>query len=249
MTTVVLTLVLVLSQWAVAFAVDFVAGDKAKVSCSYLNVREGAGTNNAVITAIPKDTEVTILEKSGEWYKVKYGENSEGYVYGTYLTGSELLPVLKAQPLTDEAFAPFGKVIHDINPPNTYEDANCKWEADLDTFKDYSSLSVNFFKGKVRPMVITNLEYHNNTQEFLAPMNGAPAILVVAPGGDVDFNKEAKAFYLTGNEGVMMNKGVRHMCPFPTTDKDIDMYIIFKTNTAAEDCYYEDFETPFHLVK
>ena len=55
-----------------------------KVSDS-LNVRSGAGTSYSVIGSLKNGTSVEIVETSGNWYKIKYG-NGYGYVSKDYIT-------------------------------------------------------------------------------------------------------------------------------------------------------------------
>jgi ureidoglycolate hydrolase len=241
-------MVVLLSQLTVGFAADLVSGEKAKVNCSYLNVREGAGTNNAVITAIQKDTEVTIVEKSGEWYKVTYADNKEGYVYGTYLTASEVLPTIKAVPITDENFAPFGRIIYDTDKVSAYEDDSLKWTAEIDFLKGYSDLAINFLRNKQRPMIIDTLEVHMQTEELFIPMNESPAILVVAPAGEnVDLATEAKAFYIEPGIAYLFNKGVPHWITYPTSSKPAEYCVITTTGTGADDTAYLSFPTQFKI--
>jgi|GEM_PF-2007645 len=57
-----------------------------KVS-STLNVRSGAGTQYKVVGSLKNGAKVTVLGKSGSWYKIKYGSIT-GYVSGQYLVVS-----------------------------------------------------------------------------------------------------------------------------------------------------------------
>jgi LysM repeat protein len=51
---------------------------------STLNVRSGAGTKYKIIGSLKNGAKVTVLDKSGSWYKIKYG-NTIGYVSEQYL--------------------------------------------------------------------------------------------------------------------------------------------------------------------
>ena len=61
---------------------------KGIVTGKTVRVREEASTDGEILTNVYKDDEVTVLEKSGDWYKIKY-EDFEGYVYGEYLKVEE----------------------------------------------------------------------------------------------------------------------------------------------------------------
>ena len=56
----------------------------AVVTANSLNVRSGAGTNYSKVGEVTKGTKVTLLEKSGSWYKIKSGSIT-GWVSGDYL--------------------------------------------------------------------------------------------------------------------------------------------------------------------
>ena len=55
---------------------------------SGLVLRESPSKNANPITTVPDDANVEIIEKDGEWYKVKYG-NYEGYLYAEYVNAQE----------------------------------------------------------------------------------------------------------------------------------------------------------------
>ncbi|MBO4816205.1 MAG: SH3 domain-containing protein [Clostridia bacterium] len=53
-----------------------------------LVLREEASKTANPITTVPDDAQVEIIEKTGEWYKVKYG-NYEGYLFAEYVKAQE----------------------------------------------------------------------------------------------------------------------------------------------------------------
>ena len=50
-----------------------------------LNVRASAGGNAPVVTTLSKGTHVTLVSKSGSWWKVEYGKNLYGYCHADYI--------------------------------------------------------------------------------------------------------------------------------------------------------------------
>lgn len=92
-------------QKAAGLSQDGVAGDKTlqklgiassdKVSFTgkvqdktgYLNLRMGPSTANKAIAEIKNGTSVSVLQKSGAWYKVRLSGGIEGYLYATGVTG------------------------------------------------------------------------------------------------------------------------------------------------------------------
>lgn len=55
---------------------------------SGLVLRETPSKNANPLTTVPDDANVEIIEKDGEWYKVKYG-NYEGYLFAEYVKAQE----------------------------------------------------------------------------------------------------------------------------------------------------------------
>ena len=67
------------------------SGTAGTCNVNQLNVRSSASTSSSVKGQINKGTAVTILETSGDWYKVTTtinGSSATGYVYKTYITTS-----------------------------------------------------------------------------------------------------------------------------------------------------------------
>ena len=61
-----------------------------------LILREKASSSGKVIKTISDNEEVEILEKDGDWYKVKYN-NDEGYVFAEYVNAEEEVEEAKEQ--------------------------------------------------------------------------------------------------------------------------------------------------------
>jgi uncharacterized protein YgiM (DUF1202 family) len=61
--------------------------NKTGWTTSELNVRSGPSTSYSLITTLSKDTEIKVLMKYGDFYKINYGSNNSiGYVSTTYVT-------------------------------------------------------------------------------------------------------------------------------------------------------------------
>lgn len=59
---------------------------KVAISAGRLNVRSGPTSNSSVLTALRKDSYVTLISKSGSWWKVEYGEDKYGYCHADYIS-------------------------------------------------------------------------------------------------------------------------------------------------------------------
>ncbi|MFZ6724932.1 ureidoglycolate lyase [Undibacterium sp. MH2W] len=128
------------------------------------------------------------------------------------------MPTLTIQPLTREAFAPFGEVImlegarhYPINQGTT-ERFHALATADTHAMDGKTILSV--FRGQPRsmPLAITVMERHPLGSQAFVPMTVQPDdeyLVVVAPPGDFDENS-MQAFLCKGFQGVNYARGVWH---------------------------------------
>ncbi|MDR4235201.1 SH3 domain-containing protein, partial [Priestia megaterium] len=58
-----------------------------KVTASKLNVRSGAGTTYGIIGSVVKGQALSVMSKSGSWYKINYNGRM-GYVSSDYVQAS-----------------------------------------------------------------------------------------------------------------------------------------------------------------
>ena len=65
-------------------AADFSAGIVV-TDGSRLNVRSGAGTASSVITSLDKGSYITLIGRSGAWWKVEYAQGQYGYCHADYI--------------------------------------------------------------------------------------------------------------------------------------------------------------------
>ena len=125
------------------------------------------------------------------------------------------MKTLAIEPLTREAFAPFGDVIElegakqiPINLGTTirYHDL-----ANVDVTDEGGRTLVNLFRGQPRalPFEITMMELHPLGSQAFIPLNDKPYLVVVAPAGELDESK-IRAFVTSGWQGVNYAKGVWH---------------------------------------
>ena len=74
---------IVFSILAVFTTVSF-ADTTGKITGITVRLREKPSTDSKIIKSLDKDNKVTVLEKSGDWYKVSYKDDT-GYVFGEYI--------------------------------------------------------------------------------------------------------------------------------------------------------------------
>lgn len=118
--------------------------------------------------------------------------------------------VVTAEPLTVEAFAPFGDVL--TSRPH---------EAALQVLQGETWL-LNVLSYDRRDLVCDHLNAHRRATQMLVPLGGRSAVLVVAPAtvpfddrADVD---DLRAFVLDGRAAVNLAVGTWHWGPYPVGD-------------------------------
>lgn len=125
------------------------------------------------------------------------------------------MKTLAIEPLTRDAFAPFGDVIElegakqiPINLGTTirYHDL-----AKVDVTDESGRALVNLFRGQPRtlPFEVKMLERHPLGSQAFVPLNDKPYLVVVAPAGELDAST-IRAFVTSGWQGVNYAKGVWH---------------------------------------
>ena len=83
---IVIMILMLLLPWgrASAASMDSAVG-RVAVSSGMLNVRKEPSTTAQRITALPKGSLVTLISRSGAWWKVEYGRGQYGYCHGDYI--------------------------------------------------------------------------------------------------------------------------------------------------------------------
>ena len=54
-----------------------------------ISVRSGAGVSYPVVATVPKGSHITLIQRSGDWWYVEYGNNRFGYCHADYITPIE----------------------------------------------------------------------------------------------------------------------------------------------------------------
>lgn len=124
--------------------------------------------------------------------------------------------VIKAEPLTAEAFAPYGDVIEasaaqkqfSINYGNTTRFHDLM---DVDVADEGGTPCVSIFRSHPleQPIVAKIMEYHPLGSQAFIPLGDQPYLVLVAEAGAFDANK-LKVFLAQANQGVNYHKGTWH---------------------------------------
>jgi ureidoglycolate lyase len=122
---------------------------------------------------------------------------------------------LTPEPLTAEAFAPFGKVIEasdaavklDINQGHAIRYDRL---AELDVADEGGVGAISLFRARpLVELVLKQFERHPLGSQTFVPLGGGPYLVAVAPAGDFDPAK-IRLFRAEGHQGVHYYKGVWH---------------------------------------
>jgi len=125
--------------------------------------------------------------------------------------------LLQVQPLSAEAFKPFGDVIQ-ANDAAKHFSINQGYAERYDRLAlvDANDLGgqagISIFRAKARPMPIelSVLEKHPLGSQAFMPMSGHAYLVVVAPGGNAPEIDKAQCFLASAAQGVNYAKGTWH---------------------------------------
>jgi ureidoglycolate lyase len=123
---------------------------------------------------------------------------------------------IRPEPLTQNAFAPFGEVIAAgsgerlmINDGTTERFNDL---AEIDVSAQGGRPIVNIFRAQPRtlPLPILMVERHPLGSQTFVPLGPAPFLVLVAPPGDTVTPADLRAFRTTPGQGVNYRRGVWH---------------------------------------
>ena len=149
---------------------------------------------------------------------------------------------VKVQPLTYEAFAPYGS-FYDMKAPKGY--SLCgeihqffpdRLTADSGHRVGYSPILVK----KPEKMVITQQEYHTTTWEMILPLNDDMILHVAPASAGIPVTHLTKAFLVPKNTLIKMNAAIWHLAPLPANVDQLTAMIILPECTYANDCTVVD---------
>ena len=139
--------------------------------------------------------------------------------------------VLRVEPLTRAAFAPFGDAIETdgaerfaINNGTTTRFHDL---ARVDVGAEGGHTLVNIFRARPLPMPLTvaMVEKHPLGSQAFVPLAAAPFLVVVAPPGETVAPEDLRAFLAEGGQGVNYAPGVWHH-PVIALDRETDFLVI-----------------------
>ena len=159
---------------------------------------------------------------------------------------------LKVQPLTHEAFAPFGQ-FYAMEQPQGYALCGELHQFFPDRLTADSTHRVGYSPSLVKKpekMIITQQEYHTTTWEMILPMDDDMILHVAPASAGTPVTHLAKAFLVPKHTLVKMNAAIWHLAPLPATKEQLTAMIVLPECTYANDCTVVDLkpEEQFEIV-
>lgn len=130
-----------------------------------------------------------------------------------------------AQPLTAEAFAPFGDVLDASGTPDKIINAGlCGRHHDMAQldFGPEARAGISIFNAQARslPYTFNLLERHPEGSQAFLPLSGAPFLVIVAPDKD-GTPEEPLAFLTQPNQGINLHRGTWHGVLTPLSEPGV----------------------------
>ena len=163
------------------------------------------------------------------------------------------MKTIKVQPLTHEAFAPFGQ-FYAFDKPEGYSlkgELHCFYPdrliADSIHRVGYSPIVVK----KPEKMIITQQEYHTTTWEMILPLDDDMILHCAPASAGTPVTDLAKAFLVPKNTLIKMNSAIWHLAPLPANKEYLTAMIILPECTYANDCTVVDLaeDEQFEIIK
>lgn len=123
---------------------------------------------------------------------------------------------MRSQPLTAEAFAPFGEVLDTSGRPpisiNQGMTERYHALARVDAEGEDGHALINIFQALPYPAapLLREMERHPLGSQAFMPLQGQSFIVVVAPPGDTVRAQDLRIFVTDGHQGVNYHRGVWH---------------------------------------
>ncbi len=120
---------------------------------------------------------------------------------------------LTPEPLTADAFAPFGEVIEASDRAEVMA-INYGWTTRFNALADVAvgdgrAIISIFRSNPLEPLVLKIFERHPDGSQAFMPLQGRPYLVAVAPAGNFDAGK-VRVFRAAASQGVNYAKGTWH---------------------------------------
>ncbi len=161
------------------------------------------------------------------------------------------MKTLPIEPLTAEAFAPFGEVIEtegrDYYLINSGSTRRYHRLADIDANSGDGQPVVSIFRARrpVYPLTIGMMERHPLGSQAFIPLKGHPFLIVVAPAGERVNREDLRAFISNGRQGVNYRRGVWHH-PLLVLQPEDELLVVDRAGSGnnCDECFFDNGSGP-----
>ena len=138
---------------------------------------------------------------------------------------------IKAQHITEDNFAAFGKIVTEPAVEPTSQASDYKFWSDIADYHVSGETEIGLCTVYAQPkQEISGVERHLHTPEILIPVD-TPFVLPLFD----DARGKAEAFRVNVGEAVVMNTGVWHGACLPVGKNEATYFVIFRKGTPHED--------------
>ena len=162
------------------------------------------------------------------------------------------MQIIHPQPLTAEAFAPFGDVIETrdrdyfmINNGSTrrYHKLGA---VQLGKPEDNAIISIFRAQALTMPLTVKMMERHPLGSQAFIPLKGHPFLILVAPVGEIPYPGQLKAFITDGTQGINYHAGVWHHPVLCCAEEDD--FLVIDREGEGNNCDEYFFADESHIV-
>ena len=157
---------------------------------------------------------------------------------------------IKLEPLTKEAFAPFGQY-YEMENPDGYPLCGTlhRFFPDrLTTCADGLLAFSPILVKKPDVMHVTQIEYHTTTAEIIMPLNDDMILHVAPPSAGKPLPEYTRAFLVPKNTLIKMMPCVWHLAPLPANVPELAAMIVLPSCTYMNDCTVVDLKEDEQFV-
>ena len=146
---------------------------------------------------------------------------------------------LQLEPLTAEAFEPFGTVVEldEMDPLPINEGFTIKFGDlfPLDCHHEGGEVALHFYHSTARtlPLVLNGMERHPLGSQAFWPLHNRPFVVVVAPASRELDESAIQGFITSGRQAIQYNRGTWHHYQI-SLDQDSDFLVLDQEGTGKQ---------------
>jgi ureidoglycolate hydrolase len=143
---------------------------------------------------------------------------------------------IPVEPLTEEAFQPFGELLSIKDRPADFQGVSSTgWKAG---FEATASPAIMLLSSRYVGMQFNLLERHFNVTQTFIPLGGTPSVVAVAgptTKDEIPQPESLRAFLIDGSAGYVLHKGTWHSLDrYPLGPPSAEIVIITSQDTQQE---------------